>query len=117
MSIARHVSGAHLDMAYEYLDWWLSGWAGATMARQGYYISAPDAIRAYLTLAEWAYWYDGKEAATDLVGVDGETLVVPKGENDPAAAMWSARAASRCGIRRWTSTTTPPGSGRALWPT
>jgi putative spermidine/putrescine transport system substrate-binding protein len=98
MSIARHASGAHLDMAYEYLDWWLSGWAGATMARQGYYISAPDAIRTYLTPAEWAYWYDGKEAATDLVGVDGKTLVVPKGakrsggsyvERARRIAMWN----------------------------
>jgi PAS domain-containing protein len=33
ISIARQVTGAHLDMAYEYLDWWLSGWTGATMAR------------------------------------------------------------------------------------
>ena len=79
ISIARHVAGAHLEMAYEYLDWWLSGWAGATMARQGYYISAPEAVRSYLTPAEWDYWYDGQEATSDLVGVDGETVVVPKG--------------------------------------
>jgi putative spermidine/putrescine transport system substrate-binding protein len=78
-SVARHVSGAQLDMAYEYLDWWLSGWAGAVMARQGYYISAPCAIKPHLKPAEWAYWYDGQEATEDLVGVDGTTVVVRKG--------------------------------------
>jgi putative spermidine/putrescine transport system substrate-binding protein len=78
-SIARHVCGAQLDMAYEYLDWWLSGWAGAVMARQGYYMSAPSALKPYLKPAEWDYWYDGQEAADDLVGVDGTTVVVRKG--------------------------------------
>ena len=24
---------------------------------------------------EWQYWYEGKPAATDLVGTDGETVV------------------------------------------
>ena len=79
MSLARHVSGAELRMAYEYMDWWLSGWAGATMARQGYYISVPAAAKAHMTPAEWDYWYDGREAAEDLVGVDGETVIVRRG--------------------------------------
>lgn len=79
LSVARHVSGQVLQMAYEYMDWWLSGWAGAVMARQGYYISAPAAASAHLTPAEWAYWYDGREASEDLVGVDGATVVVRKG--------------------------------------
>lgn len=79
LSVARHVSGAMLQMAYEYMDWWLSGWAGAVMARQGYYISAPAAVTAHLKPAEWAYWYDGREANEDLVGVDGSTVVVCKG--------------------------------------
>jgi putative spermidine/putrescine transport system substrate-binding protein len=66
-------------MAYEYMDWWLSGWAGAVMARQGYYISVPQAVTEHLSAAEWNYWYDGQEAAEDLLGVDGETVVVRKG--------------------------------------
>lgn len=79
LSIARHVAGPTLRMAYEYLDWWLSGWAGAVMARQGYYISAPAAVTEHLSAAEWDYWYDGQEATEDLLGVDGETVVVRKG--------------------------------------
>lgn len=79
LSVARHVSGPKLRMAYEYMDWWLSGWAGALMARQGYYISASAPASQHLTPAEWDYWYDGREATADLVGVDGETIVVRKG--------------------------------------
>jgi putative spermidine/putrescine transport system substrate-binding protein len=79
LSIARHVTGPTLRMAYEYMDWWLSGWAGAVMARQGYYISVPQAVTEHLSAAEWNYWYDGQEAAEDLLGVDGETVVVRKG--------------------------------------
>jgi putative spermidine/putrescine transport system substrate-binding protein len=79
MSLARHLAGAELEMAYEYMDWWLSGWAGAAMARQGYYISASERAKPYLSPAEWAYWYEGEPAAENLVGVDGETVVVKRG--------------------------------------
>jgi putative spermidine/putrescine transport system substrate-binding protein len=75
LSIARHVAGATLQMTYEYLDWWLSGWAGAVMARQGYYMSSIDELGAHLSPAERAYWYDGQEAAEDLPGVDGSPVV------------------------------------------
>jgi putative spermidine/putrescine transport system substrate-binding protein len=79
LSVARHVEGATLRMAYEYMDWWLSGWAGATMARQGYYISAQRSLRAHMNAAEWDYWYGGQPAVEDLPGVDGETIVVRAG--------------------------------------
>jgi putative spermidine/putrescine transport system substrate-binding protein len=80
MSLARHVAGPELRMAYEYMDWWLSGWAGAAMARQGYYFAAAEAVKAHLSPAEWNYWYEGEAAAEDLCGVDGETVVAPKGK-------------------------------------
>jgi len=67
------------ETAYEYMNWWLSGWAGAFIARQGYYISNPQRSRRYLSAAEWDYWYDGKPAVTNLMGTDGCT-VVTKGE-------------------------------------
>jgi putative spermidine/putrescine transport system substrate-binding protein len=79
LSIARHVAGPLLGMACEYMDWWLSGWAGAVMARQGYYISVPSAVVDHLSAAEWSYWYDGQEASQDLLGVDDETIIVRKG--------------------------------------
>jgi putative spermidine/putrescine transport system substrate-binding protein len=74
-SLSRHLGGAELDMAYEYLNWWLSGYAGAVMARQGYYISTPERSRAHLTAQEWAYWYDGAPAKQDLHGPGGQLVV------------------------------------------
>ncbi len=79
LSIARHVEGPKLTMAYEYLDWWLTGFPGAVMARQGYYVPVPTAVREELSKAEWGYWYEGREAAEDLVGADGKTIVVRTG--------------------------------------
>lgn len=74
-SLSRHLRGANLDMAYEYLNWWLSGFAGAVMARQGYYISNPARAREYLAPQEWAYWYEGAAAACDLCGPAGDVVV------------------------------------------
>ena len=74
-SLSRHLGGAERDMAYEYLNWWLSGYAGAVMARQGYYIATPNRSRAHLTPQEWAYWYDGAPAAQDLLGPSGTWVV------------------------------------------
>lgn len=77
-SLSRHLRGAELDMAYEYMNWWLSGFAGAVMARQGYYISNPLRAKDFLAPEEWAYWYEGAAAKTDLLGPAGD-LAVTKG--------------------------------------
>ena len=77
-SLSRHLAGAQLDMGYEYLNWWLDGYAGAVMARQGYYMSAPERTKAALAPEEWAYWYEGAPAARDLFGPSG-TVVVKAG--------------------------------------
>lgn len=71
--------GEQKDAAYQYMNWWLSGWAGAFIARQGYYISNPERARIQMTPQEWDYWYDGKVAQTDLRGTDGK-VSVKKGE-------------------------------------
>lgn len=77
-SLSRHLEGAQLDIGYEYLNWWLDGYAGAVMARQGYYMSAPERTKAALAPDEWAYWYEGAPAARDLLGPSG-TVVVKAG--------------------------------------
>lgn len=74
-SLSRHLRGAERDMAYDYINWWLSGYAGAVMARQGYYISNPARTRDLLSPEEWAYWYDGATAQRDLAGPSGEIEV------------------------------------------
>ena len=76
--IYKHVTGSTLDAAYKYLNWWLSGFPGANMARQAYYSPRPDTTKQHLSKAEWDYWYGGKPAATNLVGPDGKPAI-PKG--------------------------------------
>ncbi|MEQ9023481.1 MAG: signal peptide prediction, partial [Pseudomonadales bacterium] len=80
--LSSAAQGSAKDMAYEYMNWWLSGWAGAYLSRQGYYASNPDIVRPYMTTEEWGYWYGGKPAGTDLVGIEGKT-VVKTGESRP----------------------------------
>ncbi len=75
MSLSRCVTGRIKDAAYDYLNWWQSGWPGAVMARQGYYISNPQRSRAHLTLAEWDFWYDGKAAEETLFDAHGAPLI------------------------------------------
>ncbi|MBW5414522.1 PotD/PotF family extracellular solute-binding protein [Pseudomonas sp. MAG002Y] len=75
LSLSRRAEGRVKDAAYAYLNWWLSGWPGAVMARQGFYISNPPRARDYMSAAEWDYWYDGKPAREELLGSDGLPLI------------------------------------------
>ena len=77
MCLSAKTQGAVKDAAYEFMNWWLSGWPGAFIARQGYYISNPDRSREFLTPDEWDYWYCGKPARTQLLGTDGQVVVQP----------------------------------------
>ncbi len=75
MCLSRHLEGARLDQAYAWLNWYLDGYAGALVARQGYYMSAPHRVRAHLSPDEWAYWYEGLPAASDLPDATGKTAI------------------------------------------
>jgi putative spermidine/putrescine transport system substrate-binding protein len=75
MCLSSATKGKVKDIAYEYMNWWLSGWPGAFIARQGYYISNPQRSKAFLSETEWDYWYDGKPAKTELKGTDGRVSV------------------------------------------
>ncbi len=79
MCLSSATRGKVKDAAYDYMNWWLSGWPGAFIARQGYYIANPQTSREYLSEGEWDYWYEGKPAVTDLRGTDGK-ISVKKGE-------------------------------------
>jgi putative spermidine/putrescine transport system substrate-binding protein len=110
MSLSRATQGRLLDAAYDYLNWWLDGWAGATMARQGFYISNQERSRDYLTDAEWAYWYDGKPAAAELLGPTRRHLVAAGQRRDGGSyvarmsriAVWdSVMDEHNYLVRRW----------------
>jgi len=111
MSISRLAHGRVLDAAYEYLNWWMNGWAGATMARQGYYIANPERTRACMSDAEWAYWYDGAPAPAELPGPTRKHLVHVGQQRDGGSytsrmsriAVWnSVMDEHNYLVRRWT---------------
>lgn len=79
MCLSSKTKGHVKDAAYEYMNWWLSGYAGAFIARQGYYISNYERSRELMSKVEYDYWYLGLPAATDLKGTDGKVSVL-KGE-------------------------------------
>jgi putative spermidine/putrescine transport system substrate-binding protein len=79
MCLSSASQGRSKDAAYDYMNWWLSGWPGAFIAKQGYYISNPRRSAAYLSPAEWDYWYAGKKATHALKGTDGK-ISVPQGD-------------------------------------
>jgi putative spermidine/putrescine transport system substrate-binding protein len=66
LALMGHLEGIRLDAAYEYLNWYVSGWVGGFIAKQGYYISVPETAKEHLTPNEWGFFYDGK-AATDVI--------------------------------------------------
>jgi putative spermidine/putrescine transport system substrate-binding protein len=77
LCISSAARGGQLDAAYAYLNWWMSGWAGAVVARQGYYFALPELVRPHLSDAEWDYWYGGKPAETGLTDPFGAPNIAP----------------------------------------
>jgi putative spermidine/putrescine transport system substrate-binding protein len=74
IGLSRNLEGVARDAAYEYINWMLEGWVGAFLGRQGYYSAAPENAKKYMSQAEWDFWYEGKEAAEDMVDPFGNTL-------------------------------------------
>ena len=92
------LEGPKLDAAYEFVNWFLSGWAGAFLNRQGYYAGVLPTAKAAMEPYEWAYWMEGKEAAEDIKSPSGETIALKGTKRDGgsyedrmgAVACWNA---------------------------
>jgi putative spermidine/putrescine transport system substrate-binding protein len=105
-----HLSGMKLDAAYEYLNWYQSGWQGAFIAKQGYYSSVPETVKANLTPEEWDYWYEGKPAKVDIKDPYGQ-LMEKAGNTRDGGAFWQRMGKVACWntlmdenrymVRRW----------------
>ena len=77
LCISSAAQGEQLEAAYQYLNWWMSGKAGAVTTRQGYYFVLPELVRPHLSEAEWDYWYAGKPAQTALTNPAGKPSITP----------------------------------------
>jgi putative spermidine/putrescine transport system substrate-binding protein len=74
LGLASHLSGIELDAAYEYINWYLSGWAGAFLNRQGYYTAVLSTAKEHMTPNEWGYWMEGKPATADILSPEGKVM-------------------------------------------
>jgi putative spermidine/putrescine transport system substrate-binding protein len=110
ISFSSALSGRKLDAAYDFINWYLSGWAGAFLGRQGYYPAVPTTARKYMDAYEWDYWMAGKPAARDIHAPDGTILektgAVRDGgsfeERMGATACWNAvMDENRYLVRKW----------------
>ena len=70
---------ARLQAAYDYINWWHTGYPGAVMMRSGYYSAVQATSRSFVDSPEWDYWIDGKPAAKDLPGPFGD-FTIRKGQ-------------------------------------
>ncbi|HEX5784904.1 MAG TPA: extracellular solute-binding protein, partial [Burkholderiaceae bacterium] len=74
LALAKHLSGLELDAAYEYVNWYLSGWVGAFLNRQGYYSAVLETAKANMTADEWGFWMEGKPAQKDIMSPQGKVM-------------------------------------------
>ena len=77
-ALPRTLSNKKQDAAYEFINWFLAGWAGAYLSRQGYYPAVLSTTKKVLAPYEWAYWYEGKPATQDIHAPNG-TLIEKTG--------------------------------------
>jgi len=92
------LSGKKLDGAYEFINWFLDGWAGAYLNRQGYYSAVLETAKAKMEPYEWAYWMEGKPATQDIKSPQGDVLAKTGAVRDGgsyearmgAVACWNA---------------------------
>ena len=74
LTMAKHLQGAQLDAAYEYINWYLSGWVGAFLNRQGYYSAVLETAKANMSADEWGFWMEGKPAQGDIKNPQGQVV-------------------------------------------
>ncbi len=110
LGLAAHLQGAQLDAAYEYINWYTSGWVGGYLNRQGYYSAAMETAKEYMSEDEWGYWIEGKAATGDILAPDGTVMEKAGAIRDGGSfeermgkvACWnSVMDEDRYMVRRW----------------
>lgn len=110
LGLSRNLSGLELDAAYEYINWYLSGWVGGYLMRQGYYSAVPETSKDYMSEDEWGYWFEGEESQGDIVNPQGVKLEGPGAVRDGgsfydrmgAVACWnSVMDENQYMVRKW----------------
>lgn len=110
LAVSRATQGIELDAVYEYLNWYLSGWAGAFLLRQGYYPAVLGTAKEHMSADEWGYWMEGKPAGSDIADPFGNVMDKAGNVRDGgsfeqrmgATAIWNAVMDENIYmVRRW----------------
>ncbi|HBS98799.1 PotD/PotF family extracellular solute-binding protein [Salipiger marinus] len=110
IGLSKNLSGLELDAAYEYINWYLDGWVGGFLMRQGYYSAVPETSKAYMSENEWGYWFEGKEATEVITNPFGDAMAQPGEVRDGgsfqdrmgAVACWNAvMDENQYMVRKW----------------
>ncbi|HMN84710.1 MAG TPA: extracellular solute-binding protein [Bauldia sp.] len=77
LGLMRHLEGKKLEAAYEYINWYYTGWQGAFVSRYGYYSPVPSTAKKFMTATEWDFWYEGKPAPEEIMDPYGVPMEPP----------------------------------------
>ena len=95
IGLSASLSGMELDAAYDYINWYLSGWVGGFLMRQGYYSAVPETSKDFMTENEWGYWFEGKEATDVITSPFGDKLA-DAGEVRDGGSFYDRMGAVAC---------------------
>ncbi|MEH6836677.1 MULTISPECIES: ABC transporter substrate-binding protein [Falsihalocynthiibacter] len=110
LGISAALSGLELEAAYEYINWYLSGWVGGFLMRQGYYSAVPETSKQFMSENEWGYWFEGKKSTDIITSPFGDTLADAGATRDGgsftermgAVACWnSVMDENQYMVRKW----------------
>lgn len=110
IGLSANLSGLELEAAYEYINWYLSGWVGGFLMRQGYYSAVPETSKNFMSEDEWGFWFEGKEAKGDIANPFGQVMEKAGAVRDGgsfydrmgAVACWNAvMDENRYMVRKW----------------
>ncbi len=90
-----HLKGPKLDAAYAYLNWYMDGWQGGFIAKQGYYSSIPETARKFMTADEYGFWYEGKPAKGEIRDPFGNLMEKPGAVRD-GGSFWDRMGKVAC---------------------
>ncbi|MBL4733478.1 MAG: extracellular solute-binding protein [Rhizobiaceae bacterium] len=110
LGLSSNLSGIELDAAYEYINWYLDGWVGGYLMRQGYYSAVPETSKNFMSEDEWGYWFEGKASKGEIKSPQGNVLEKAGAVRDGgsfydrmgAVACWnSVMDENRHMVRKW----------------
>ena len=109
-ALPKTTKGKTADAVYEFVNWYLSGWVGAYLNRQGYYSAVLPTAKQYMSEDEWGFWMEGKAAQGDILSPTGAKLASAGEKRDGGSyedrmggvACWNATMdENKYMVRKW----------------